>query len=326
MPFGAAADSQPEMIKGLTAASGFLRGEVGRRVGLRHAPRLTFVLDDSFDKAARMEALLAAGHKPVSMTSGILLLDKPQGLSSNAAVQKVRRAFGRVKAGHTGSLDPLATGMLPVCLGEATKVAGYLLEGDKDYAFTARFGAAQTTGDLEGEVVEEAPVPPDLAAQLAGVLPAFPGPDIPDSAHVFGDQAGRPAAVQAGAAGHRSGARAPVGDHPQLELLSVAGDEASLRVQLLQGHLCADARRGHRRGHGLCGPPDAAATGRRCAFPGVADGDPGRRSRPIPRRCTAARGRGPAALPRAHAGRGADAQAQAGSDDRRRGRRGRRCC
>ena len=65
VPFGAAADSQPEMIKGLTAASGFLRGEVGRRVGLRHAPRLTFVLDDSFDKAARMEALLAAGHKPL---------------------------------------------------------------------------------------------------------------------------------------------------------------------------------------------------------------------------------------------------------------------
>ncbi len=84
------------------------------------------------------------------MVNGILLLDKPQGLSSNAAVQRVRRAFGRIKAGHTGSLDPLATGMLPVCLGEATKVAGFLLDGDKCYEFTARFGARTATGDLEG--------------------------------------------------------------------------------------------------------------------------------------------------------------------------------
>lgn len=109
------------------------------------------------------------------MTHGILLLDKPQGLSSNAAVQRVRHAFGRVKAGHTGSLDPLATGMLPVCLGEATKVAGYLLEGDKRYAFTARFGGRTTTGDLEGEVCEQAPVPADLGDALREVLPRFEG-------------------------------------------------------------------------------------------------------------------------------------------------------
>lgn len=109
------------------------------------------------------------------MTDGILLLDKPQGLSSNAAVQRVRRAFGRVKAGHTGSLDPLATGMLPVCLGEATKVAGYLLDGDKRYAFTAHFGVRTTTGDLEGEVAATASVPADLRAVLVEVLPRFQG-------------------------------------------------------------------------------------------------------------------------------------------------------
>ena len=79
-------------------------------------------------------------------TCGILLLDKPQGLTSQAAVQRVRHAFGRIKAGHTGSLDPLATGVLPVCLGEATKVAGYLLDGDKEYEFTARFGGRTSTG------------------------------------------------------------------------------------------------------------------------------------------------------------------------------------
>lgn len=106
---------------------------------------------------------------------GILLLDKPQGLSSNSAVQRVRHAFGRIKAGHTGSLDPLATGVLPICLGEATKVAGYLLDGDKEYEFTARFGARTATGDLEGEWVETAPVPEDLAARLQAALPRFLG-------------------------------------------------------------------------------------------------------------------------------------------------------
>ncbi len=110
------------------------------------------------------------------MIHGILLLDKPQGLSSNAAVQRVRRAFGRIKAGHTGSLDPLATGMLPVCLGEATKVAGFLLEEDKCYEFTARFGARTATGDLEGPVVETASIPTDLAAALQRAIPDFTGP------------------------------------------------------------------------------------------------------------------------------------------------------
>lgn len=109
-------------------------------------------------------------------TCGILLLDKPQGLSSNSAMQRVRHAFGRIKAGHTGSLDPLATGVLPICLGEATKVAGHLLDGDKEYEFTARFGARTATGDLEGEVVETLPVPGDLAERLRRLLPEFTGP------------------------------------------------------------------------------------------------------------------------------------------------------
>jgi tRNA pseudouridine55 synthase len=169
------------------------------------------------------------------MTSGILLLDKPQGLSSNAAVQKVRRAFGRVKAGHTGSLDPLATGMLPVCLGEATKVAGYLLEGDKTYAFTLRFGQRTTTGDLEGAVAEEAPVPADLAAQLAGVLPRFRGPisQVPPMYSAI-KQAGQPLYRLA-----RQGievAREPRSvTIRELELLSAAGDAADLRVSCSKG-------------------------------------------------------------------------------------------
>lgn len=108
--------------------------------------------------------------------NGILLLDKPLGLSSNAALQRVRRVFGGVKAGHTGSLDPLATGMLPVCLGEATKIAGELLDGSKAYEFTLRLGERRSTGDLEGEVVERQPVPADWRARLGAALPAFRGP------------------------------------------------------------------------------------------------------------------------------------------------------
>jgi tRNA pseudouridine55 synthase len=91
---------------------------------------------------------------------GIVLVDKPRGLSSNQALQKVRRLFRAAKGGHTGSLDPLATGLLPVCLGEATKIAGHLLGASKAYVADVRLGATTTTADAEGEVIETRPVPP----------------------------------------------------------------------------------------------------------------------------------------------------------------------
>jgi tRNA pseudouridine55 synthase len=109
------------------------------------------------------------------MLSGILLLDKPAGLSSNAALQRVRRALGVDKAGHVGSLDPLATGMLPICLGEATKIAGDVLSGRKCYRFTVTLGARTATGDTEGAVVETAPVPPLDAATIEAVRQRFLG-------------------------------------------------------------------------------------------------------------------------------------------------------
>lgn len=90
---------------------------------------------------------------------GILLLDKPAGLSSNAALQRVRHLFQAQKAGHTGSLDPLATGLLPVCLGEATKASAFLLDTDKRYRVRARLGRQTTTGDAEGQILDELPVP-----------------------------------------------------------------------------------------------------------------------------------------------------------------------
>jgi len=103
---------------------------------------------------------------------GILLLDKPQGLSSNAALQRARHLFGADKGGHTGSLDPLATGLLPICFGEATKIAGLLLGSRKAYAAEARLGATTTTDDAEGEVLLERPVPDlDDAAIRAALAP-----------------------------------------------------------------------------------------------------------------------------------------------------------
>ncbi|HET9109002.1 MAG TPA: tRNA pseudouridine(55) synthase TruB [Steroidobacteraceae bacterium] len=108
--------------------------------------------------------------------NGILLLDKPAGMSSNAALQRVRRLLGGCKAGHAGSLDPLATGMLPLCLGEATKIAGEILSSRKRYRFTIALGARTATGDREGAVVEEAPIPSDWHERRDAVLREFVGP------------------------------------------------------------------------------------------------------------------------------------------------------
>lgn len=97
---------------------------------------------------------------------GILLLDKPLGLSSNAALQRVRYLLRRPKAGHTGSLDPLATGMLPICIGEATKLAGALLAGSKGYTVRMKLGERTSTGDAEGTVIDRAPLPTLDAARI----------------------------------------------------------------------------------------------------------------------------------------------------------------
>ncbi len=90
--------------------------------------------------------------------NGILLLDKPIGLTSNGALQRVKRLFNAKKAGHTGSLDPIATGMLPICFGESTKFSQFLLESDKSYFVTAKLGEETNTGDSEGHVTVSKPV------------------------------------------------------------------------------------------------------------------------------------------------------------------------
>jgi tRNA pseudouridine55 synthase len=95
---------------------------------------------------------------PMRDVDGIVLLDKPEGISSNAALQRVRRAFQARKAGHTGSLDPLASGLLPICLGQATKACALLLDADKTYHFRLALGRSTSTGDREGETLDTAPV------------------------------------------------------------------------------------------------------------------------------------------------------------------------
>lgn len=105
---------------------------------------------------------------------GIVLLDKPLGLSSAAAVARVKRLFRARKAGHTGSLDPLASGMLPICLGEATKFGAQMLEADKTYRLIVRLGERTPSADLESEVVERRALPPWPSAHLERALEEFP--------------------------------------------------------------------------------------------------------------------------------------------------------
>jgi len=106
---------------------------------------------------------------------GILLLDKPLGLSSNEALQQIKRMYNAKKAGHTGSLDPLATGLLPICFGEATKISAFLLDSNKSYLTECQLGVKTDCGDTEGEVIERRDVPDFTLEQIQDVLNVFIG-------------------------------------------------------------------------------------------------------------------------------------------------------
>lgn len=114
-------------------------------------------------------------RKAFRKLDGILLLDKPHGLSSNQALQRVRHLFRAAKAGHTGSLDPLATGLLPVCFGEATKIAGGLLGARKAYDTVARLGQVTDTDDAEGRLLRERPVPELTLERIDAALASLTG-------------------------------------------------------------------------------------------------------------------------------------------------------
>lgn len=120
--------------------------------------------------------MTADSRKPSKRSiSGVFLLNKPLGLSSNGVLQKVRWLFRAQKAGHTGALDPLATGLLPICLGEATKFSHYLLDSTKRYQTVVKLGQTTTTGDVEGDIVQTRPVPVLTRDLIETVLAQFRG-------------------------------------------------------------------------------------------------------------------------------------------------------
>ncbi len=168
--------------------------------------------------------------------NGILVIDKPQGVTSNGILQQVKRLYGAAKAGHTGALDPLATGVLPLCFGEATKFSQMMLDSDKAYIATARLGVRTETGDSEGAVVEEKPVPEELSAEvLEPLLDRFRG-DIQQVPSMYSalKHKGRPLYEYA-----REGIEVERPARPvtiyQLDLLAVRANEIDLAVSCTKG-------------------------------------------------------------------------------------------
>lgn len=174
---------------------------------------------------------MSTAHRAVN---GVLLLDKPSGITSHAAMQKVRRLFNAEKAGHTGTLDPMATGLLPVCLGEATKFSHLLLEADKTYAATIRLGVTTTTGDLEGTVTAQSPVHAERA-KVAEVMRGFVGEilQIPPMYSAI-KQGGKPLykLARAGQEVPRAPRRIAI---RSLTLIDLIGDELIVRVSCSKG-------------------------------------------------------------------------------------------
>jgi tRNA pseudouridine55 synthase len=165
---------------------------------------------------------------------GVLLLDKPAGLSSNIALQKAKRMYRAEKAGHTGTLDPFATGLLPLCLGEATKFSQFLLDADKEYLAVVKLGVRTRSGDPEGEVIAERPVNVS-AADLLAALSGFMGEieQVPPM-HSALKHAGRPLYEYArkGMEIERKARRVIV---HELDIESFSGDVCTLRVHCGKG-------------------------------------------------------------------------------------------
>jgi len=167
--------------------------------------------------------------------SGILVLDKPQGMTSSDAVQKVKRLFNAEKVGHTGALDPLATGVLPLCFGEATKFSQYLLNSDKKYWTRIRLGVATDTGDSDGQVVETRPVQGMDAARIEAALERFRG-DIEQIPSMFSaiKHQGQPLykLARQGIEVEREARAVTIHSN---RLLAFAGDELELEIHCSKG-------------------------------------------------------------------------------------------
>ncbi|ABM62511.1 tRNA pseudouridine(55) synthase TruB [Halorhodospira halophila] len=167
--------------------------------------------------------------------TGVLLFDKPAGVTSNKALQQVKRLFGARKAGHTGSLDPLATGLLPICFGDATKVSGFLLDADKRYVVTCKLGVATDTGDAEGTERDRAEVPALDEEAVERGLTGFRGPidQLPPMYSAIKHQGQRLYDLaRQGVEVEREPRRVEIYD---LQLVAVRGDELELSVHCSKG-------------------------------------------------------------------------------------------
>ena len=209
----------PAVQRGLTSAAGFLRNALSKSLMIRYTPTLTFELDTSIEHGVRLTQLIDSvnkrGDEPgnrvmAADVHGILLLDKPLGLSSAGAVARLKYLFNARKAGHTGSLDPLASGMLPICFGEATKFGALMLDADKTYRVTVRLGERTPSADLESAVIERRDAAAAVRRALERALAEFPRDyaQVPPM-HSALKQDGKPLYEYARAGEIRERARAP---------------------------------------------------------------------------------------------------------------------
>ena len=210
MPLGGKA--QEQIVAILDRHKKYLRGEVAHRVNLKYAPEIRFKVDESFANAARIDALLhspkvaqdlprapdhdarrrrgRAVNAPRSTrveVNGWVVLDKPVGLTSTQAVSKLKRLFNAKKAGHAGTLDPLASGVLPIAFGEATKTVPFVQDGEKAYRFTVQWGVETDTDDAEGHAVADQRRAPGPGGHR-GAAAALHRRDHAAAAGLFGDQ------------------------------------------------------------------------------------------------------------------------------------------
>lgn len=195
---------------------------------------MTDTNDSSPDRQTGTSLAGRPARLPRRDVHGVLLLDKPLGLSSNDALVRAKRLLRANKAGHTGTLDPLATGLLPLCFGEATKFSQDLLDADKEYVATLRLGRETTTGDAEGELVKELPVTCD-AASVEAAARAFLGPieQVPPMYSAL-KKDGKPLYAYARAGEVVERAARAVTIH-EIEVLSCAVPEVTVRVLCSKG-------------------------------------------------------------------------------------------
>ncbi len=198
----------PARCEGLQSAAGFLRARAAKALTTRTVPELHFELDQGLAHAARIKQLLASIRREDAGLIGALLVDKPAGITSHDVVQRVRRALGTRAVGHTGTLDPFATGLLVVLVGRATRLARFVESEAKTYLATARLGVRTDTDDLTGSVVEERPADrAEPGTGGRGALAVFAGRAAAAAPRLLGQAYRRRAESPPRAAGRSGGAR-----------------------------------------------------------------------------------------------------------------------